>query len=193
MSNLSPEKRNQLILISLATVGIICGLWLGLVRKQQASLRNLAKEHAAAQHTLSDVKRTIDSSEQIETRLADASKQLATIEQGMASGDLYSWVITTVRQFKTPYKMDIPQFSQIDGPKDVTLIPSFPYKQATLTISGTAAFHEFGRFIADFENEFPHIRLMNLSLEPASSVAGTDKEKLTFKLDIVALVKPNGS
>ena len=59
----------------------------------------------------------------------------------MASGDLYAWTINTLRQFKLGYKVEIPQFSQIDGPKEMNMLAGFPYKQANMTISGTAYLH----------------------------------------------------
>ncbi len=111
----------------------------------------------------------------------------------MASGDLYAWAITTLRTFKLGYKVEIPQFSTIDGPKDVNLLPAFPYKQISLTVGGTATFHEFGRFVADFENQFPHMRLLNLSLEPGGLQAGGESSTLSFKMEIAALVKPTAS
>src|ERR1051326_2430139 len=107
----------------------------------------------------------------------------------MASGDLYSWMVNNIRRFKLPYKIDLPQFSQPEV-KEMTLIPKFPYKQATLTVGGTAFFHDLGKFLADFENNFPYFRVLNLDMEPMPSVMGGDKEKLTFKMDIVALIKP---
>ena len=193
MINLPPEKRNQLLLVLLVTAGLASGLWLGLIRKQQASLRNLANQQAVAESKLSEIKRTIDSSEQIEARLADSAKLLATIEEGMATGDLYSWVITTIRQFKAPYKVEIPQFSQIDGPRDMSMLAGFPYKQASVGIGGTATYYELGRFVSDFENQFPYARLSNLTLEPIAGVGAGDREKLSFKVQITALVKPGAS
>jgi hypothetical protein len=113
----------------------------------------------------------------------------------MATGDLYSWTINAIRQFKQPYKVEIPQFSQIEGPKDTTALPHFPYQQATLTIGGNAFFYDFGRFLADFENRFPFVRIENLSLEPMPATGGAkaEAERLQFRLDIVTLVKPNAS
>jgi len=46
-----------------------------------------------------------------------------------------------------------------------------------------------GKFIADFENKFPHCRLVNLAAD-ATGVGASGGEKLTFRVDIVALVKP---
>src|SRR5437899_2674005 len=150
MNKLSKEKRNQLILVAMATAGVVCALWLGLISAQQQSLRALADNKVSAQKKLEQVKQTIENADAIEVQLDEASKRLSKIEGSMASGDLYSWAINMVRQFKLPYRVEIPQFSQIDGPKDVSMLASFPYKQVNMTISGTALFHDFGRFVTDF-------------------------------------------
>jgi hypothetical protein len=71
---------------------------------------------------------------------------------------------------------------------DVDLIPQFPYKQAKISLSGVAFYHDLGKFISDFENTFPHMRIVNLTVEPANGT-GADSEKLSFRLEIVALVK----
>lgn len=193
MKKLSKEKQQQLILVVLVTVGVLAGLWLLLIKAQQENLRRLAEKKATTQQKLQQIRHAIATADQVEQQLCEAQKVLAKDEEGMASGDLYSWSITTLRTFKVGYKIEIPQYSQIDGPKDVTLLPSFPYKQASLMVAGTASFHEFGRFVADFENQFPFIRVLNVSLEPASAMAQTDREKLSFRMEIAALVKPGAS
>lgn len=187
---LSKEKRQQLILTAMITAGAVVGLYLGVIRAQQQSLKTLGERTKHAAKNLQGMKEAIQNTEGVETQLAEADQRLGKMEEGMATGDLYSWAITTIRQFKLPYKVDVPQYSQIDGPKDVTLLPQFPYKQVTMTIGGTAHFYDFGKFVADFENQFPYMRLQNLTLEPVSGLVSTDREKLSFKMDIVMLVKP---
>ena len=191
MKKLSKEKQQQLILVVLVTVGVLAGLWLLLIKAQQENLRHLAEKKAATQQKLQQIRHAIATAAEVEQQLCESQKVLAKDEEGMAFGDLYSWTITTLRTFKAGYKIEIPQFSQIDGPKDVSLLPSFPYKQASLMVAGTASFHEFGRFVADFENQFPFIRVLNISLEPA--MAAADREKLSFRMEIAALVKPGAS
>jgi hypothetical protein len=193
MIKLSKEKRNQLLLVLLLTSAALVGLWFGLINTQHKSLAALANARANAERQLQRMSQTVENAESIDAQLSDASKQLAGAEATMASGDLYSWAINTLKQFKLPYRVDIPQFSQMDGPRDVTMLPAFPYKQATMTISGTAQFQDFGKFIADFENEFPYIRVLNLTLEPVTAIVSTDRERLAFKLEIAALVKPTKS
>lgn len=189
MNKLSKEKRNQLIL-ALLVVGVLIGGWYAILYKSQTQrLATLRENRQAALQKLQQVKRTVDNADQIETQLAEGRKRLDGIEAGMASGDLYSWAINTLRKFKSGYKVEIPQFSQIDGPKDMTMLPAFPYKQINLTVGGSAQFHDFGKFVSDFENQFPYMRIMNVSLEPVSGLVPSEKERLSFRLEIAALVK----
>jgi hypothetical protein len=191
MNKLSKEKRNQLVLVVLLTIGALAGLWFGVIRFQKESLRDLDKRTQNAHQQLKDVREAIANADRIEAQLGENSVRLAKLEESMASGDLYSWAFNTIRKFKVSYKVEIPQFSQVDGPKDVSLLPHFPYKQANLMVAGTALFHDLGKFISDFENQFPYFRILNLSVEPVSALAGADREKLAFRMEIAALVRPN--
>jgi Tfp pilus assembly protein PilO len=193
MNSLSKEKRDQLVLVVLVTGCVLAALWFGLVRFQQQSLTALAQSKVTAEQKLEQVRQAIESADLLEAQVGETQQRLAKVEATMASGDLYSWTINTLRQFKLGYKVEIPQFSQIDGPKDMTMLAGFPYKQANMTISGTAFYADFGRFVADFENQFPYMRILNLSLEPVPALVGGDKEKLAFRLELAALVKNNPS
>ena len=86
--------------------------------------------------------------------------------------------------------MDISVNSQLSM-GEVDLLPHFPYKQLKVTVGGTAYYHDLGKFIADFENAFPHMRFANLTLEPVGGT-GDNSEKLTFRMDIIALANPTG-
>jgi hypothetical protein len=154
---------------------------------QKLSLKNLDDRKGVAQKKLRDVDQTIKNAERIESDLTDSSKLLSKLENEMAdSRDLFSWIVKEVREFNT-YKVAIPSFSQ-PVEADMNLLPGFPYRQVTMTIGGSAYFHDFGKFVAEFENRFPHARLLNLDLLPSPQ---GEPEKLQFKLDIVLLVKPN--
>jgi len=107
----------------------------------------------------------------------------------MASGDLYSAMIAFISNFKKPYNVDIPQFNSGGAAAEMNLLPKFPYKQVTISVAGAAYYDDLGKFIADFENRFPSSRVLNLDLSPASSQNAEEKEKLSFRMDIVSLVK----
>ena len=109
----------------------------------------------------------------------------------MASGDLFSWIVSTIKQFNVPnYKVDMPQF----GPPlvgEVRMLPSFPYNQASVAVSGSAYYYDLGKFLADLENHFPHVRIQNMSLEPSLGSTPEEHERLFFRMEIITLVKPN--
>jgi hypothetical protein len=190
---LPKEQLNRLVLVALATLIAVAGLYFGLIRRQNESLAHLAQKKDAAAKKLQVVLDTVRRDDQIKADLDDARKALAAAESDVASGDLYAWVINWLRGFKASYKVEIPQFSQLSTPADVNLLPNFPYKQTALTVAGTAHFHDLGRFLADLENQFPHIRLLNLSLDANAPSATVEPETLSFKIDIVTLAKVNPS
>jgi len=189
MNNLFKEKTNQLIIVAAGTAALLAVIIFGLIRSQYHSLSQIKNDTSAAQTQLQNVTDTIKRSDTVEAELIDASYNLSQGEQDMASGDIYAWTYDTIRRFKAQYKdVDIPQIGQPEI-GDVDLLPNFPYKQVKFVVSGTAYYHDLGKFVADFENSFPHIRLINLTLQPA----GAGNEKLSFSMDIIALVKPNST
>jgi hypothetical protein len=142
----------------------------------------------------------VNSTALIQKNLEAAQQKLKDIESGMASGDMYSWIIQTLNSFLTAHnfraerRVEIPQFSR-EVAAEVGLFPKFPYKAVIFNVRGTAYYHDFGKFVAEFENTFPFLRLQNIELEPAAGSSATatgDPEKLAFKMEIVALVNPAG-
>ena len=193
LRKLPQDKRNKLLGVVVGTLAVLAGLYLGLIKYQQQNLVHLAQKKVTVEVKHRQVLDAIKHAQQIEADLDIAKKALADAEADIASGDLYSWVINTLRDFKAKYKVNIPQFNPIAGTAEVNLLPNFPYKQATLSVAGTAHYHDFGRFLADLENQFPHIRVVNLSLDLNQSPVAEEQETVSFKLEIVTLVKTNPS
>jgi hypothetical protein len=193
LRKLPQDKRNKLLGVVVGTLAVLAGLYLGLIKYQQQNLVHLAQKKVTVEVKHRQVLDAIKHAQQIEADLGIAKKALADAEADIASGDLYSWVINTLRDFKAKYKVNIPQFNPIAGTAEVNLLPNFPYKQATLSVAGTAHYHDFGRFLADLENQFPHIRVLNLSLDLNQSPVAEEQETVSFKLEIVTLVKTNPS
>jgi len=190
MKQLSKEKRNRLIMVIAVTVIVLAGLWFGLISYQQGRLAELAERKSAIQAKLDKVQYAVKNAELVEAEVAIATKKLAALEDDMVYGDPYAWMYSKLKQFKAAYKVEIPTLNPPEI-KDVNLLPKFPYKQAAFVIGGTAYFHDLGKFLADFENHFPLFRVVNADLAPAPIQVETDKEKLTFKMDVITLVKPN--
>jgi len=189
-SKMPKDKRNQLILVVIVTLGTLGVLGFGLIKYQYENLRRLATRKATAETKLAQMEDAVKNTVRIQSDLAEAKQNLSQMESDIGpAGDLYSWLISTIRSFKVPYKVEIPQYSQIGQTTDTTMLPGFPYKQASMTIAGKAHYHDLGRFLADFENKFSHIRIQNLALDVDGNPQ--EVEMLAFRMDIVTLVKPN--
>lgn len=192
MKKIPKEKQMHLVLVAILTVGIMGGLWFGIVTSQKDKLRDIANKHKNLQQQSEKMLKTIKEGSEVEVSLATVTNRLASIEGAMplASGDLFSWINSSIKQFNVPsYKVDMPQFSS-PTVSDVHMFPNFPYSQALVSVSGSAYYYEFGKFMADLENHFPYLRVQNLSLEPGFGSTAEEKERLSFRMEIVTLVKP---
>jgi hypothetical protein len=192
-NKLPGEKRNKLILVGLGTLLVAGAFYTLVISQQNQKLVFLANKKLDAEASQRRVLDAIGRASAIEAELASARKALAEAETDIASGDKYSWVINTLRPFKDAHKVNIPQFSSLGPVAEVNLLPGFPYKQASLSLAGTAYFHDLGCFLADLENKFPHFRVVNLSLDLNPSQAPADQETVSFKLDLITLVKTDPS
>jgi Tfp pilus assembly protein PilO len=192
---ISKEKRNQLIILSVIAVLVLVGIWYLLIRGQNVALAQISGKIAQARENQRRMVQTMKAADRISEDFEAAAEKMTVIEKGMATGDYYSWMYNTIKEFKNSYRVEIPQFSTVDV-GDCSLIYKFPYKQVRMTISGSAFYHDFGRFIADFENHFPHMRLQNLELSSGATRGNStdrEREKLSFRVDVIALAKPNDS
>lgn len=187
---LSKEKRKQLFGVVALTLAVLAALGYFLIRGGYQNLALLEQKKIAAAAKLEQMQKSVERAKTVETVFLETQQALAEKEKGMASGDLYSWMHSTLRKFQRGYKVEIPQIGSVGQPADVNLIPKFPYKQATLSVAGTAYYHELGRFVADFENTFPLMRIVNLTMELNPTPTANERDKLAFKMDVVTLVKP---
>lgn len=178
-------------MVVVATVIILSLIYFLLIQAQKEQNENLAHETSDQYAELEKIKKSIAQNQTTDTQLTDITSQLQRAEGDVGTGDVFVWTYDTIRRFKANYHVDIPNIGQ-PSISDVDIISSFPYKQVKVSLSGTAYYHDLGKFVADFENTFPHMRMVNLSVEPAvPSSPGEDNEKLSFRVDVIALVKPN--
>ena len=190
MNRLPKEKRDQLVLVGMGTLFLLILICYGLIRPQYANISGINTQIDKKRTDLQKMEETIKKGDTVSTQLADLTYTLSQAEGDMVSGDPAQWIYNTIRNFKEHYKVDISVNSQLSM-GEVDLLPHFPYKQLKVTVGGTAYYHDLGKFIADFENAFPHTRFANLTLEPVGGT-GDNSEKLTFRMDIIALANPTG-
>lgn len=191
MNKLSKEKRNQLIMIGAGLVGVIAALWFLVIGAQRAKIHEIDGKISGTTAQIAKMEQVKKAASTIEAQLKDCQVRLAQVESTMPSGDWYLWVNTTLRKFNVPtYHVDIPGIgAPVAGA--MTLLPAFPYNQLTVAVNGTAYYDDLGKFLADFENQFPCMRIENLDLAPGYGPNSEDREKLTFHMEIISLTKVN--
>jgi len=198
MARLSKEKRNRLVLVIIMTIAIGIGLWYGIITTRQERLEETKASIRAAIDKLEKAKTLVKQAGKSEAQLADAMNKLKVVEDSMASGvDHYTWAIKLLEEARARHDVKIIETTRpVKG--DVGLLPQFPYQAAIFTVRGAGHYHDFGKFLADFENSFPYFRVQNLSLSVGSDSIGasdaptavTGVENLSFRMEIVALIKP---
>jgi hypothetical protein len=188
MKKLPKEKRDQLVLVIMSTVALIALIYFGFIRPQYGAISGIQKSITSAQTKLLNIESSIKQDVETQNKLFDIKQTLKNAEDDMAFGDTYAWTVDFVGHYKVPYKVDV-TVGQPTPPTPVDLLANFPYAQLKFNVTGTANYYELGKFIADMENKFPHVRVVNLTLEPTGGI-GDDFEKLTFRMDIIALIKP---
>jgi Tfp pilus assembly protein PilO len=189
MNKISKEKRDQMILVCLGTLVLVVVIYFFWINKENAAIRAKKGDVEKLQRQYGDMTQAINTADATAGQLRDAVAELAKAEADMASNDPNAWAYDLIRHFEENYKVTV----SVNGGTstgDVDLLPGFPYKQLRFSVSGSAYYHDLGEFIAAFENNFPHIRITNLSIDPLAG-NGDSSEKLSFRMDITALVKPN--
>jgi hypothetical protein len=195
MNKLPEEKRNQLILVAVGTLGVVVAIWLSLISLEQSALRN--RDHMVAQmeRKVETARQRAALADRYKQALTNATGHLQAIEDRMAAGDVYLWLIKTLQDFQKPYHVNISNF---DPPQisDSPVLPKVPYQSATCAVLGTANYHDLEIFLAHLEATFPYIRVQRVELEPlylGRAGSGDDAEKLTFKLELATLIKPSAA
>ncbi len=174
-------------MVIIATILTVVVIYSCLISPQKEKNSKLGARIREQQDRLQTIKKAIKETDTITTDLADLTLQLNRAEQDVASGDVNAWTYDTIRRFKANYHVDIPSIAQ-PTITDVDVLAGFPYRQAKLSLNGSAFYHDLGKFVSDFENNFPHMRMINLIIEPSQ---GGGTEKLSFRMEVITLVKPN--
>lgn len=191
MIKISKIKKQQIALVFIGACIVIAGIWTLVINTRYERLAQVKKKTVDMKDKVEKAESLLKKSGEVEATLEAESKTLETIENGMASGDIYLWLINTINRFNVMRKITVADFPR-ETLGEVGILPKFPYKAAIFPIKGTGHYHDVGKFLADFENSFPYVRIQNLELTPLGGTSANEAEKLNFKFEIVALVKPTG-
>jgi len=167
-------------------------LWGIIIRPTQNHIKTLHDNLTETKRKIEFSQRAVNNTDRMNADLEDSNQRLNQKEnRGVASGDIYLWVVNLLLEMQTTNSVEFREFEQ---PRigDLTMGPWIPYHAAMCRVRGIGRYHELGKFLANFENRYPLIRLLKLELEPASDfrVDPNLPGKLTIDMEFIVLVKP---
>lgn len=192
---LSNEKKQHLIAVAMGTGIALAIVYFVLISPAQDALKKLGAQITEAEKKYTDADRLRKRTDAVREEMEKLDERLGAIEAGMVTGDPVLWIRSTENKFRSQalYKVEIPNFP-FRGHGDMSMIPDFPYKAAGYGFSGTAYFHDLGKYLADWENQYPYMRVLSLDMTPEDSssagAGGDERERLAFNFEVSALVKP---
>jgi hypothetical protein len=197
MNDWPPETRSRLVLVLLLGAGLAALLWFSLIAPLQDRFGVWSGRVELARMQLQVAETSIERAEHYREMVAANLSAIRSLEERMAHGDHYSWVINEVSELvEQTDLLDIylsnflpPQLGELDLP------PAVPYQLGTFTVEGRAYYHSFGLFLAAFENNSPFVKVKNLILSTtAAGASRTDEpERLFFRLEFHTLANTNSS
>lgn len=185
MNNLSKEKKNQIVAVCLGTAACCAAIWFGLVEGMNERLKSIEKRRAEMAEKLAKAERLTKNRAALHEELLTKRAVINEIEDAMANGDMYAWIIGLMNREIPAFNLSVPVYSR-EAVVDIGVLAKFPYRAAAFSIRGTGHFHDFGRFVAHLENRYPFMRVQNIELTPSSEGRG----KLDFRFEIITPIKP---
>ena len=211
---LTKQQKDNITAIGIGAVLAVVVLWYSVMGMQKDHLVILEKKRDSLVEKVDGAKQLVDGVKKRQIEFQDLLDDVAEKESFMASGDLYSWVWAELSNFtrNNGHEVRIPLISRDWNIGPSRMIPGFPepYQVVTYKVQGVAYYHDFGSFLADFENTHPYLRVQSFRLfrsENQGETAGrstdsTDEnsvqtqnqqadssEKLSFEMELVALTK----
>jgi hypothetical protein len=202
MNRLSKEKRDRLVMVILGAGGLAATIYFFVISAQNQALADCMQKTDVTREKLTKAERWMRMVPTIQTKLDTARNDLELKQEGMAPMDKFKWFYDTLEPFLAQRQVRLTDITREPELGDVGVLPKFPYQAATFGVKVSARYHDFGSFLADFENQFPYMRIKNLDLT-AESVAKPDgrdvadvdarqrsPESLNINMRVVTLVKP---
>lgn len=177
--------------IALGTLASLFLIWFFIIQYLQ---RHVEAQKLFSQELTQKIavsKRMPELQQRYEEELKVSQMKIQLLEQSLPNGDPYRWMVRTLMKSQNPTQVEIVDVDFLRS-GEVSALPKIPYHAATFSISGKATYHEFGRFLMDFENYYYLMHLDRLELSPAYAETTNSQSgnQLLFRMDVTTLIKP---
>ena len=202
MTKLSKEKRDKLMLTCIGAGGIVAVLYFLIITDQKAEIAELQSKIVALRSKRDTSDKQTKRSGQAQADL-DAARKLLTEKQTdmPREGEDHVWFFRIMDDYRRKYDLDV---VEIKNPYSIDpgVLPKFQFKAVALDVIMAGSYADFGRFLADFENTYPYMRVQIVSVTPefrttgpatrageSAGAQGDATDKLRFNYKVIALIK----
>lgn len=202
MNKLSKEKRDKLLLTCIGAGGIVAVLYFLIITDQKAEIAELQSKIVALRSKRDTSEKQTKRSGQAQADLEAARKVLAQKQTDMPrEGEDHVWFFRIMDDYRRKYDLDV---VEIKNPyaTDAGVLPKFQFKAVALEVIMAGSYADFGRFLADFENTYPYMRVQLVSVTPefrtttttarageSTASQGEATDKLRFNYKVISLIK----
>jgi len=199
MNKMSKDKRDKLLLVCIGAIGLCSVLYFLIITDDQDVIAELGQKMVAVQVKKANSESLLKKQADKEAALEEAKKVLMQKQTDMFKPGEKDHVrylqILTKRSFTNNLTVDKIVLPEVT---EAGVLPQFPFTAQRIHVVMLGAYQDFGRFLAEFENAYPYIRVQGLGIQPdirvqmgatptdAASVAAT--EQLRFEFNLIVLV-----
>lgn len=213
------SEKKQLLMVIAATAAVLALFWWLVIRTEQRGIHQAQLKASELRAQAENDKKRAANWEKHAQDSEAASAKLQNLETNLPVGDVFRWQL---RMFLRPSAKGI-EVIEVEPPNRVEmgLLPltvdktyfqedstgatsqrvpikktfPVPFQTQMFTIKGRATFHDFGRYLADLENQFVNMRVERLELEPAlpDGLDTPDANKLLFQVDFLTLSRTSAA
>ncbi|HIG27948.1 MAG TPA: hypothetical protein EYQ50_09175 [Verrucomicrobiales bacterium] len=169
---MNPEKKKQCLIVAGIGLGILFGLYMVIYKSQDAKVKQLdvqlEKKKTAKERAEVNYLGKKESSNK--TALEEAGKRLAEREKDFPPDNRNRWGVWLQGQLNTiitdkGLKLSLKTVSSQPREGVVGMIAEFPYRQATFKVEMSGYYHDFGKFLAEFEGKYDTMRINGLDVK----------------------------
>ena len=116
------------------------------------------------------------------------------------------WLLDKITAFvQNKYDLTVTRLSDPDVNKRYLPLPKMDYSAVSYMVDVRGLYHEFGRFLADFENANPYLSIQKVQMSPVATPSaatgsvgdsaedlsqGANREKLSITMRVVVPFRP---
>ena len=202
MNKLSKEKKDKLALTCIGCVGGIAVLYFLVITDQKREITELDSKISAMTGKRDMAQKQVKFLSNTQGNLEAAKKILAQKQAEMPKPEEdHVWFLRIMEEMRPKYGLEVDDI-KTPAPTEAGVLPKFPFRAVALNVSMLGNYTDFGRFLADFENRFPYMRVEIMSISPdrapgqvarpgeaAPIMAARDSGTLRFNYRVIALIK----